>query len=421
MYTRLLILLVCFVAGWAGTAFAQADERQHVRRIPTFAPLGYQPGGFRAGTMQIFPSLGIAESYDDNIFSTSGGKVDDFITIVSPEIKVQSNLQAHEFGFIAGADIGFYAENDAEDYQDVHAGIDGRYDLSRTNSLYGGVGFRRAHDKRGDPSSAAGINPGIFRVTSMNVGAYVEPSNRLNLRLDGTFDWLDFDDVTTTAGIINHDDRDRIVPEGTARLGYNLVPGTGKLWEVFGQAAVNGRRYSSGVDDAGIDRDSIGYEASVGLVFDLTDIGFQTFEVGAGYLVRDYDSAALSTLSGATFGVLARYAASEVTTLTASANRFIQETTIAGSSGILQTVLDASVDHFFQQNLAVNAGGGFTNNDYEGISRSDDTFTARVGLKYYINRNFDVNAGYTYTNRQSPVAGADYNQNVFLVGLTMAW
>ena len=419
MYTRLLILLVCFVSGWAGTAFAQADERQQVRRIPTFAPSEYQPRGLRAGPMQVFPSLGIVETYDDNIFSTSGGRVDDFITVVSPEIKVQSNLQAHEFGFIAGADIGFYAKNGAEDYQDVHAGIDGRYDLSRANNLYGGVGFRRAHAERGDPSSAAGINPGIFRVMSVNLGAYVEPSSRLNLRLDGTFDWLDYDDVTTSAGIINHDDRDRIVPVGKARLGYKLVPG--QLWEVFGRASVNERRYNSGVDDEGVDRDSIGYEVGVGLVFDLTDVGFQTFEVDAGYITRDYDSAALPTLDGATIGVLVRYAASEVTTLTASANRFIQETTIAGSSGILQTVVDGSVDHFFQRNLAFNAGGGFTNNDYEGISRSDDTFTARAGLKYYITRNFDVNAGYTYTTHNSSVAGAGYNQNLVLVGLTIQW
>ena len=137
--------------------------------------------------------------------------------------------------------------------------------------------------------------------------------------------------------------------------------------------------------------------------------------------MRDYDSAALPTFYGISFGGLARYAVSEVTTLTASANRFVQETSIAGSSGSLQTVLNVSVDHFFQRNLAFNAGGGYTNNDYEGISRSDDTFTAKTGLKYYFDRNFDVNAGYAYTKRQSPIAGADLSQNVFLVGLTIQW
>ena len=297
--------------------------------------------------------------------------------------------------------------------------MDGRYDLSQTNILYGGVGFRRAHEQRGDPSSVTGINPGIFRVTSVNAGAYVEPSSRLNLSLDGTFDWLDYDDVTTTVGITNNDDRDRIVPEGKARLGYNLVPG--QLWEVFGRAAVNQRRYISAVDDTGVDRDSIGYEVDLGLVFDLTEIGFQSFEIDAGYRVRDYDSAALPRFYGISFGGLARYAVSEVTTLTASANRFVQETSIAGSSGSLQTILNVSVDHFFQRNLAFNAGGGYTNNDYEGISRRDDAFTARAGLKYYITRNFDVNAGYTYTTRNSSVAGSDYSKNLVLVGLTIQW
>ena len=371
------------------------------------------------GDTQVLPLLALTGAFDDNIFKTSAGTVDDFITVFTPRLQIDSNLAAHEWGFIADGDFAFYADNSSENYQDARVAIDGRYDFSRKGFIHGGAGFRRGHEDRGSPDDSVGTDPGIFYVTSLNIGESYQVDNRVHYTMDGDFDWLDYDDVTTTAGIINNDDRDRFVAEGELRMGYFLEPGTRR--EVFARGRLGIRSYSSALDDAGFDRDSIGYEVVGGYAFDLTDLGFPVLEVYAGWIVRDYDAAALSSVSGPTFGATAIYAPSPTTTVRASAARLVQETTLAGASGILQTVAEASIDQLLRRNLSLNGRLRYINNDYEGIARDDDIFSVSAGARWYIGRHVDLELTYTFTSRSSDAALGDYDRNHFLFGLRMKW
>ena len=438
MRTCLSALVVCLIAGWAGAAFAQEDERQRGRPIPRVAPTEFEPKGFRSGQMMVFPRLGIAGSFNDNIFLTDTGEEEDFIAVISPALELRSDWEVHALELNVGADIGRNADFSSEDYEDARAGLDGRLDLSRTDYLFIGAGFRRGHEDRGDPDDiAAGREPGIFHVISANLGAYGEMTNRFHIRVEATFDDLNYDDVDTSLPplfIANNDDRDRQVFEAKLRPGYNLDPGT--QWEVFVQGAISDRDYDSLTDlnqlppppvppppvPLGLDRDSTGYEAVAGLALDLTKFGFTLAEVYAGYLARDYDDGRLETVDGPSFGATVAYAASPVTTLQASVSRFIQETTLAGTSGIMQTVVGGSLDHLFRRNLALNVRAVFTNNDYEGITRDDDIFGAGAGLTYFLTRNFNVEARYRFRSRDSDaLPSADYSRNQVLIAVTAQW
>ena len=53
----------------------------------------YEPLGIRAGSFLIFPSLNVSEIYDDNVFASDNNTDDDLITVISPQVRVEFQLQ----------------------------------------------------------------------------------------------------------------------------------------------------------------------------------------------------------------------------------------------------------------------------------------------------------------------------------------
>ena len=372
------LLTACLIGGSVGAASAQTDERQRTQPIPRVFPTEFEPEGIRFGTMRFFPEARVAGVFDSNVFATVGGEIDDFLVLISPELELRSDWPAHELVISARGDIARYLDETDENYEDFRAAAHARRDLSKTTNIFAGVGFRRGHEDRGNADQVgAGKEPGIFEIASANIGTDVGVSPRVRIRLEGAFDRLDFDDVDLVGGgTVNHDDRDRWVYEGKARLGYSLAPGTKR--EIFVQGRFTKRDYRSSLDDLGVDRDSDGYEIVGGLALDLSAAGFITAEAYGGFLARNFDDAALETVDGPSFGATLVFAASPVTTLQASVARFIQESTLTigtgVASGILQTVAGVSLDHLLARSLAFKAEGTFTNDDYKGISREDDIY-----------------------------------------------
>ena len=111
----------------------------------------YQPLGIRAGGFLVFPKIEVSEVFDDNIFVDPSGEVHDFLTYINPSITVRSNFPRHELNFWAIANIGRYASEDGEDFEDYEVGFDGRIDAIRDANLFGGVVYAIRHEGRGSP------------------------------------------------------------------------------------------------------------------------------------------------------------------------------------------------------------------------------------------------------------------------------
>ena len=65
----------------------------------------YDPLGIRAGPFLIYPSLNVSEAYNDNVFATDNDTDDDFITLISPQLRAESNFSRHSLNFTAGSEI----------------------------------------------------------------------------------------------------------------------------------------------------------------------------------------------------------------------------------------------------------------------------------------------------------------------------
>lgn len=423
------VLFVFGVVTFAGEAVAQAGievptritdvrrgETVTNRNRPDFDALGA-----RVGSFVVMPRLNVDTAFNDNIFATETAEESDVIVTTSPNVVVQSDWGNHSLRLQGGADIGRYIDNDAEDFEDYELNANGRIDVTRRTQIRLGAGYRREHERRSSPDDVAGVEPTIFDVFSASVEGS-QKFNRVTLSLGGSIDQIDYDDVATAGGgTINNDDRDRDVIKGTVRAAYEIVP----QYEAYVRGTYNVQNYDSAVDDNGRNRDSDGYEVVVGAAIDFGGITFGDFY--AGYRSQEYDDPLLNTASGPVIGADVTWNVTPLTTVVGSASRVIRESTtrdaVTGNfaSGRFFTTVGVRVDHELMRNVILGANVNVSQDDFEGINRTDEIYRAGIDAKYLINRYASVGGMYRFRMRNSDLAGAEFTENVFLLRLLVQY
>jgi len=368
------------------------------------------PEDVTIGSFRFLPKFVLTEVFDDNIFFTRNERVQDFITVFSPSLKISSDWSKHELVLQSGADIGRFQANGSEDYVDYWASADGRYDLTPNWTVFGGSEFSHDHEGRESPDDVVGTEPTTFNDLRGHLGTAVQ-IGRLSLRFGGTLQRLDYRDVPRPGGEINQDDRDRSLYAVGSRLGYELARG----YKAFAQATYDVRRYRSPLDDFGFDRDSDGYQVAGGFEFEVGDT--LEAEILAGHMGQSYDDPALGNVGAVDLGVRVTWGPTAFTSLTGFVDRSIEETTLPGASGFVNTAVGLSVAHELTSKLILTGRGTYANNDYRGIDREDHLFSAGLGLRYLVSKNVYVEGEYSFRHRDSSDSSENYVGNAVLLRL----
>lgn len=396
-----LSALICIVALGGGSVRAQDETSTE----PTDTRQETRLGEFIVGG-----GLTVTELYDDNIFATEEAEEGDYVTIVTPELYLESDWQQHRLRLVGGAEIGRYASNGAEDYEDFWLGADGRYDISDDSNVFGGARLSQEHEDRESPDAVAGTEPTTFTRLQNHLGLE-HKIEAASLRLGLTAERLDFDDVSRTGGIINNDDRDRTMYEGGGRVGYRVRPGL----EPFVQGVYDLRRYDDGADDNGFDRDSEGFGLAAGFQARLAaGLGVEAL---TGYLHQAYEDFQLDDVDSVDFGLRLLWNSDRGTTINGFVDRTVEETTLARASAALDTVFGVSAEHAVFSDLLLTGRAVYIDSDFEGIARQDDIYSLGAGLKYFFLPNFFVGGEYRLLVQDSSEIGQDYVDNRVLLRL----
>jgi hypothetical protein len=392
----------------------------------------YTPLGVRAGSFLVFPSAGLAESYDSNVFATQTGVKSDFVTDVTPDVTVDSDWNNHALDFDAGGDIKRYASEVSENVTDAHAIANGRLDVRREIYFLGGLSYQREHEDRSSPNSIAGQkNPTEYQVAGAGL-SYVHEPGRLGLRVDGTVNSYFYDNGQTATGAsVVETDRNRTEYIIRPRLAYEIVPG----YHAFVQLQANRRDYQSQFDQFGIAHDSHGYEADAGTALSLG--GIINGEIYAGYLKQFYDTDTRATagnptpiankpsVSGVGFGGNLLWNVTDLTSLRFAMSRAIQETIVTNAVGATTAIAEAdlvtaasvSVEHELLRNVLLTGGVSYTQDAFQGITRTDNSYGGTAGANYLINRYLSAGLNLSYTKRSSNQPGNDYDREIVMASL----
>jgi hypothetical protein len=412
--SRLVLLgLALGVPLWAGFPRAAAAQEEitrgesvQYRPRPDLDPLGIPLGSFL-----LFPKLNLRENYNDNIFASETDRISDFITTINPSVDLRSNWNSNSLSLHADLASAIYASNTAEDNTNYNLYGNGTIDVTRNFQLFGDAGYSQLHEDRASPDNPGGIEPTQYHLFTVTAGGRTQ-LDRFSLEQEMELDRYVYQNVpSTTGGIIDNTDRDHDETTTSVKVGYEIMPQR----TVFMRAAYNWRRYDTVPDVNGIDRNSDGYNIVVGANYDLTGIMFA--ELFAGYMSQSYDDPTLPPVSGPSLGGTLIWNVTRLTTITGSLSREISETTIDDASGFISIDTSLRVDHELLRNLPVNAQIGYSNDQYEGVDRDDNYYSAGVGLEYRLNRYVSLTGGYAYRQRNSNAADSSFYENDVFVEL----
>lgn len=389
------------------------DRNVSVRQRPH---PGYEALGVREGAFMVWPKLNTTVEYNNNIYATSADEKSDTVWHVSPEIDVTSNWSRHALNLYARSVINRFSDFSSENTEDYSVGGQGRLDVLRSAQINGGADWSRLTEPRTSAASLGQAHPVQYELTS----AYLSGAREFNrLRLSGRFDARNFLYLDETGNSPQHD-RDRLMTIATGRADYAVSPDTA----LFIQVAANNRDYRLGATPSVLsaypgftNRDSNGVEILGGANFELSATA--RGEIGVGWVKQKFDNSAFKDISGFGSRAQVEWFPTQLTTVTFTGSRTIEDAGIQGASGYLSTNVGAQLDHELLRNVIVSGNLGYGRDEYRGIDRDDKRYTAGVSATYLLNRNVGVTVGYNHFKQNSSGTAGSGDFTVDKIGATL--
>lgn len=402
----LIVTLLLLAGQWGEPVAAQSVT-------PTPLPGDdYQPLGLRAGGFFMFPSVETGLRVTDNVSRQPQGRRDDVGYFVAPSMRLESDWVRHSFSVDASSRHVYYFDNPSEDETDVDIRLRSRIDVRRSTDIALVAGYNLQQEGRGsiDVPGAAAEPPNEHRFDGS--ATLTHRFNRLEASVGGSAEYNLFEDVSLVGGgTQNNSDRNYTEIEGVLRLGYNVSP---KI-QPFVSGRYSVRRHDDETDDNGLRRDSDGFKVEVGVRVEASALLFG--EVAVGYVRREFDDTALADVDGVTVDATVTWLPTEITTIELTAGTNVEETSAGTLSGAIERSVGVSVSHALRRNLTVAGRALYSIEDFSGGSLEEETLLLSAGLTYQFNRMLALTAGYTHEKFTSSIAGSDYFENRFLIGV----
>ena len=395
-----------------GTALAALPLIQTPPRRPLpldekpFDPLGVQVGSF-----VLRPALEVTRGYDTNApratpFQSS------WYWVVAPELQVNSNWARHELTANLRGSYITYDTAHSLDRPDVNAKVNGRIDVTSLSRIDLESRYIVGTDRPGSPNIQADLAHLPIYTTLGGSAGIGQRFNRFEVVAKGGVDRTLYQNSKFVDGSTEtNDDRDYIQYTTLLRTSYDLLPGV----KPFVEIGTDARRHDVLPDRYGFYRNSDGINGKVGSTFELSRK--LTGEVAVGYLTRKYQDPTLAPVSGVLFDASLLWTASALTTAKLTARTSVDETTLAGVSGIFTREVAVQVDHAFRRWLLGTVKFSDALEVYVGSPRVDTRYLASAALAYMLSRDWQLKGEYRQEWRTSNEPGNGYSSNVWLLGV----
>jgi hypothetical protein len=383
-------------------------RKAHVEPDDPYAPLG-----IRAGAFDLFPAVELTGGYSTNPGASADAKGAALYSI-APELRAQSNWSRHELkADLHGSYTGYSPDQTPTlSRPNFNGKVDGRVDVTRDTRIDLQTRLLVGTDNPNSPNLQAGLAKLPVFVTFGGSAGIGQKFNRFDLSLKGDAERTAYQQSQLTDGsTASNDDRNFDQYGGRLRGAYELSPGVTPFVEVGADTRV----HDLNTDFFGFQRDSKGMTGRIGSTFEISKL--LTGEVALGYTRRVYQDPRLLDTAGLIGDASLVWTASALTTVKLTGASTIGESTQPGVSGVLYRDVGLQVDHAFRRWLIGSVKVGFGFDDYVGLSREDNRYSAGVGLTYKFDRSWQVKGEVRQDWLRSNISGSNYNATTFLLGL----
>ncbi|GAA0474362.1 outer membrane beta-barrel protein [Parasphingorhabdus litoris] len=380
------------------------------RPQPAFDPVPYRIGG-----AEIMPSITVDTLYDSNIFAVRD-ESDDLIVRVKPKVTASKRFGNFNVETAAELERRQFLSTDSQSTTDYVLGLRGRLDLDREGQIYLGTRNGQRTEDRTDPASPLNLQkPVQYRFASAFAGAArtfgrLRIAGRAGVETRNYKDGRDGFDV-----LVDQDFRNRTVFTSDLGAEFAISPNA----SVFINGSVNRRDYKS-QPPLSPSRDSKGYEITAGTSFQLSKL--VRSEIGVGYFKQDFEDAEFEDADGFAARAKIEYFVTPLVTLTAGANRGVEESSTLGSGAYVATAFSLTADYELLRNLIVSASISYEEDRFQDIDRDYDITGARMGVEWRLAPRYSLHAQYDFRDQDASgtFPGREFSRHRFLVGITIA-
>jgi hypothetical protein len=341
---------------------------------------GYEVAGIAVGSFRLFPALTATARYDDNIFALDTPRKSAVVLRASPNVRLQSNWARTSLTLSANADIDRVPAYVSENAENLDTSAYLTHDLGADTRVRAYARYRSGREARDAQSTfALTERPIAFRAKTAGVAV----SQRFaKARVSAQFGIVDsnFDDGRFSSGaLLDQDYRDGTLKRAVLRAELVQSPSLG----YFVQGTRDDTDYRQPALP-GLARGSQSTEILVGARFDLPVL--MRGEVSAGYLNAKYQGVLFRSFSGLAVATRLQMFPTQLTTVTITGQRRVNDAGLPNSSGYLETSVGLQVDHELLRSLILGAYGRSERNTFNGIDRQDRRIAAGLSADYRANR-----------------------------------
>ena len=412
-------------------AVAQITESLPANALPPSAPQALvsalAPIPLHVGDFFWTPVAELDESYNSNIFATTTSPTYDFITALTPRFDLVSDFPRNAVGLHGSALLQVYADHPAQNTQSGTISVDGKLDVTAQSSLYGTASVEHPYIAYGSPNSPGSPgSPGspvslahvAQPVTYWNyiaTAGYQQGGRRFSYQVDVGVSASQYNAAQLVGGgVLPQDSQNAIVPSAAVRASYEIIP------DYLGYIRVAGSRYDyTHIAPPATSPNFSTYRADLGL--QILPRHLISGEAYAGYLVQSSAQSGVGSTSNPDFGGDLTWSITPLTNLTfiglmqfntgTPSSAGVTVTGPAGNSYLSRT-FTVNANHELLRNLLLNMNATYVNYSFQGIARTDNSFTGGAGFKYFLNQNLFLGGLFSYQRYISTVSNSSFTQNI---------
>jgi hypothetical protein len=388
----------------------------------------YDPEGIRYDGFTFTPVLSETAGYDDNVTGTASPRGSALIE-TNPSLGIATGWSDTQFDASLSADNVEYLQQSNQSYTNWTAAIGASHDFGRdTLSVgYTHLNLYQTPQQLDSPLLSSAI---AYRVDDAR-GSYKVDLGRAYLLPTIEVSAYSYDNGTVEGQPYLQAYRDRFVYAPSLEAGYEFASRR-RVVIILRDAQAN---YNAAPPNA--PRENFN-DASIlaGLAYDFDgDIAARLL---AGYEQRNFPAHVYKTISAPIVEGSVTWTPTELTTLTGTAARYIEDAAAEGTTGYTETAIKLNLDHEYLRNVILSAHAALYLDDYaagfDSNGGSQSYFTGGIGASWLLSRTLRLAADYTYSARRSkdgvefptlaaPVDtffGGNYSANTFRLTLRFA-
>jgi hypothetical protein len=364
--------------------------------IPTGA------AGIRLGPAIIYPTIGVAALYDDNIFATKTNKKGSTGTILTPAIRAELRGRGgNVYALTASTDMIRYSDSNADNYDSIQLRGDSLLIITTRARLKIDAQYTESVDRRGSTTRAVGAEPDRWNAKrGAGLFSYGAPGARGRIDVEAGYGQQEYLTNRSVTAAFDHD-----TTYAGGAFYWRVMPKTSLL--------IQARQTSITYDQATPNLDSTERLVAIGATWEAT--AQTTGVLRIGQLRKEFDAPEREGYTGLTWEGTVRWSPRTYSSVEFTTAQHTTETTGLGDY-TLSRVGFATWTHAWTSRTTSLARVGYRNDEYRGsgTTRDDDTLTGGLSLHYQFRRWLRFDGRYDHIRRTSSDTLSDYNRNIFM-------